>query len=557
MNAFFHSMFVCCVWLTVAQPLVAQNRVDSVLQWEAEPAQPGQFYWVQKSQEDQMTLTANEAFFPRLGLKAEGQGDVADVANLNGGKSFASISGWSRSSAAEWGIWLTEGNVTVQITIDASTADAFDVVIDRNEVVMTKQQTGSIYLKEAGRHSVIVRCRQPSARLKLDSVQLKHVPAGSGIIRKRWRPAAAHTKFRSSKNPTDVRMWIMEMDAEPGDLGFYSPMTTPFGYYGPTWRSDGTVNSGFNFSLWSYGRNQPEPPMQELSHLLAIGHPDATFGKFGHEGTGVKIRDWEPLAGQQGQRQAFALRVQPGPEYDTYFSYFYSTKERRWRFFGAGRKYNKKKPLDSLWVGSFVEVPGPPTVQRTGAYARRMNYRGWVVDANGNTLALDTMTNGNVDQTSGYTHTNRGVTDNGWCFLETGGWTFRAPPNNGADIVMAAVASAETPDYLTAANLKTLQSVPCEIAITQFIRNGDKATLQFNLQAGDLLSDVVAYWGAKDGLTFSEAWQFNNNASQFLSGSHQVTLSGVDADSPMFVRLFARNNLGQYWSADAARAAAP
>jgi hypothetical protein len=69
----------------------------------------------------------------------------------------------------------------------------------------------------------------------------------------------------------------------PGDLGFYAPITTPFGYYGPTWLADGTVNAGFNFSLWSYGRGQEEPPIEQLSHLLAIGNRDATFGGFGHE----------------------------------------------------------------------------------------------------------------------------------------------------------------------------------------------------------------------------------------------------------------------------------
>ena len=73
----------------------------------------------------------------------------------------------------------------------------------------------------------------------------------------------------------------MEMDAVPGDLGFYAPITTPFGYYGPTWQADGTVNAGFNFSLWSYGRGQEEPPVEQLSHLLAIGNRDATFGGFG------------------------------------------------------------------------------------------------------------------------------------------------------------------------------------------------------------------------------------------------------------------------------------
>ena len=81
---------------------------------------------------------------------------------------------------------------------------------------------------------------------------------------------------------------------------------------------------GSIFSLWSYGRGQAEPPIEQLSHLLAIGNRDATFGGFGHEGTGVKIRDWDPLTGHKGQRQVLALRVVPSETYDTYYSYFIS-----------------------------------------------------------------------------------------------------------------------------------------------------------------------------------------------------------------------------------------
>ncbi len=133
--------------------------------------------------------------------------------------------------------------------------------------------------------------------------------------------------------------------------------------------------------------------------MLAVGHPEASFGGFGHEGTGVKIRNWEPLAGRQGQRQVLARRAEPGETYDTYFSYFYAADERRWRLFGVGNKYNKRKQLKSLWVGSFVEVPGTPHVQRSGPYPRVMRYRGWVMENNGAWHQLDRMTNGNINRT--------------------------------------------------------------------------------------------------------------------------------------------------------------
>jgi len=175
----------------------------------------------------------------------------------------------------------------------------------------------------------------------------------------------------------------MEMDAMPGELPFYSPITTPFGYYGPTWQANGKVNSSFNFSLWSFGRGKKAPPIEQLSHLLAAGDPKADLGGFSHEGTGVKIRNWEPLAGRQGQSQALALRVEPGTPYDTYYSYFYASDEKRWRLFGVGNRYNDGKPLKSLWVARFLAAPRRTDVHGTGVDRRTMRTRGCRMNTNG------------------------------------------------------------------------------------------------------------------------------------------------------------------------------
>ena len=238
----------------------------------------------------------------------------------------------------------------------------------------------------------------------------------------------------------------------------------------------------FDFSLWSFQRGKSEPPLEQLSHLLAIGNPKAKFSGFDHEGTGVKIRDWEPLKGRQGQRQTLALRVESGKKYDTYFSYFYATDEKRWRLFGVGNKYNKGKPLSSLWVGSFVEVPGPPPNQRTGAYTRTMRYRGWVMDEKQKWYPLDRMANGNINKQTGLTHTHRGITDDeGWFYLQTGGWTFREPDG---DDFFKAPPSRENPqvDYLDAEDLAYLQTVPSEIIGTKIEHSGSRARVTFTIR---------------------------------------------------------------------------
>jgi len=502
-------------------------------------------YLVQQSKDGVLLLTPNEAFYPQLGLKAAGSASGEDFRGLNGGNQFAHIEGWDEGEEAEWGV-LFAGAGKFEVALEAS-GGRFSLVVGDAPPKRLSGQATEFEVSEAG--PVSIRLRGEDSGGKVEAVRLSG-PAveGAAIIRKRWRPAAAHTKFSSSRGPEKVRLWIMEMDAVPGDLAFYSPITTPFGYYGPTWKADGTVNSGFNFSLWSFGRGKPEPPVEQLSHLIAIGNPDASFGGFDHEGTGVKIRDWEPLDGRQGQRQALALRVEPGEKYDTYHSYFFATDEKRWRLFGSGKKWNKGKPIENLWVGSFVEVPGPPPVQRTGLYERTMRYRGWVMDEGGKWYTLDQMQNGNVDKESGLTHTDRGTTEDGWFYMTTGGWVFRNPPNRGKDVKLSAGGGRLDVDYLDPEDLEFLQRVPTSVEVTNIERRLDKARVTFQIDGVGDDAELLAYHGTKEGLTFVDRWSGSMKVSNPREGENQIVIEGVDAASPLHVRVFLKNEEGQFWS---------
>lgn len=551
-----HLVVAALIAFSCTEHVPADGQLGASIEWVKVPGEPGRFWMTQKSTDGRLLLTPNEAFFPRRGLKAEGDGAVPDIANLNGGKSFAEIRGWNQEEQAEWALWFPKrGEIVAAVSMTGK--GSFSLALGDQRKVVSSMHPATFQINEPGAKSLRLTCESRVADASIARIEISGDAAiGSAVIRKRWRPAAAHTKFRSSKAQESIRLWIMEMDAHPGELDFYSPITTPFGYYGPTWKADGTVNTGFNFSLWSYARGQSEPPIEKLSHLIAIGNPNATFGGFGHEGTGVKIRDWEPLKGRQGQRQTFALRVEPGEVYDTYYSYFFSSDEKRWRLFGAGRKFNKGKPLRSLWVGSFVEVPGPPHVQRTGLYARRMRYRGWVMDVNDRLFPLDRMSNGNVNRETGLTHTDRGVNGDGWFFLETGGWTFRQPPNNGNEIQMNARSSNRLPDYLDREVVRFLKTVPCEITATRLQRNGATAQVSFNIR-GPANSEVVVYWGSREGLTFRDRWENNARIRTASEGPNQFTLRGIDAKSPLYVRLFLKNDEGQFWSTESLVAESP
>lgn len=539
------------------------GQLGAEISWTEIPDSDNLFHAVQFTRDGKLFLTPNESFFPKLGLTATGEGSVADVSELNGGKSFSAIEKWDAGDAAEWGIWLkNSGSLEVNVRMSGGPgrftlslgeqAESFSL---RGGSEPATVATTTFTISEPGRHLIRLTCDDGGDGAAFHWIEISGpAAADGGVIRKRWRPAAAHTRFTSSRSPDKVRLWVMEMDAFPGELDFYSPITTPFGYYGPTWKADGLVNTCFNFSLWSFGRNQPEPPVEQLSHLLAIGNPEAKFSGFDHEGTGVKIREWEPLEGRQGQRQALALRVEPGEKYDTYFSYFYAADEKRWRLFGAGNKWNKGRPIEHLWVGSFVEVPGPPPVQRTGAWERTMRYRGWVMNDRGQLFPLDQMQRGNVDQETGLTHTDRGITEDGWFYLRTGGWVFRKV-RDGAPVQLPEAARPDDVDYLNEDDIAFLTSVPSQIVVTKLERADTRARVTLAVKNAGEKAKASIHWGSEDGLTLLDRWPNRvESTDPIRDGENQFIFDGIPEKEPLFVRVLLTNNEGQFWTPETAEA---
>ena len=547
-----------------APPSVGDGQIGVPFSWQACGDDPNSLCMLQKTRDSVLYLTPNESFFPMRGLVAAGQGQVPDLENLNSGKSFAWIEKWDAGDVAEW-VWFApqagEGTITLWMSAK-SDGGTFSMSMDNKTVsfaVKSSENPSSVFscpfkVTDPGLHRLRIVCDKAAAGIQFHWMTLSgSFVKGAAVVRKRWRPSAAHTKFSSSQAKKPIRLWVMEMDAVPGDLGFYAPITTPFGYYGPTWQADGTVNAGFNFSLWSYGRGQKEPPIEQLSHLLAIGNRDATFGGFGHEGTGVKIRDWDPLSGHQGQRQVLALRVVPSETYDTYYSYYYVADENEWRLFGVGNKYNKGKPLKSLWVGSFVEVPGPPHVQRTGLYPREMRYRGWVVQEDGQLLQLDHMSGGDVDKQTGLTYTHRGVNDDGWFFLRTGGLSFHKPLSPGGVDLAEDNHLKDLPAYLAPEHKESLLGVPSEVTVQSVEVTPEGLNIEYRIDHLGQDPELKVYWGAQDGLTFADRWEHSECLPNVKEGKNEFTLKSATPLNNARLRLFLKNDDGQFWSANSTR----
>ena len=66
-------------------------------------------------------------------------------------------------------------------------------------------------ISKPGRHSLELICGQAASGAALHWIEISGEAAEQGaVLRKRWRPAAAHTRFSSSNSPDNVRLWVME-----------------------------------------------------------------------------------------------------------------------------------------------------------------------------------------------------------------------------------------------------------------------------------------------------------------------------------------------------------
>lgn len=491
---------------------------------------------VETATNGKLTLLPGHCFFSGAnGAKLEGESPGSD--ELNGGKQWARIGGLrSREQRVVFPLWLHAGGELKGIITGGG---RFEVSLGE----MKTSASGSFEFKQAapGRVDLVVA---PDGPAGIERVELTGpAVAGAQLLRARWRPAAIHSGFSSSGlGGARSEFWIMEVRPLPGEKDFYSPITTPFGYFGSTFNADHT-SGGINFSMWSFGRGEAEPPVERLSHLLAIGHPQATFGHFDHEGTGVKLRDWNPYEGQKITSTVQALRVEPGEPYDTYTGWFLDQQTRQWRLFASGRKWSDRRGGLNLLPGCFVEVPGPPHIERTGHIPRAADFRGWCRDDTGKWHALDLMNGSKADANREQTNCLWSLSDDGWFRMSMGGMIhFRYP--KGVDV--KAPETRTLPDYLSEASLKALEP-PTTVTVTRIARQGDQVHVELDLKTiAKGRSRARVYFGPDDSLTFENRWAKSADIGELPPGLQRIAFDG--APEKGFCRVLITNETGSFFS---------
>lgn len=358
-------------------------------------------------------------------------------------------------------------------------------------------------------------------------------------IMRRYRAKAVHCKWETaSTNPVEIS--VHELTIATTSQNFYQPITTPFGYTGSTWNLKTQTFGGYNFSLWSYGANDPVPPFYQESHLIAVG-PGLEFGSYGHEGTGVKPRGNHPYIGINTNVQTIAVRKEPGEVYDTYWSYYLDPNDGHWKLYGCGKKFNKSGEISYLTTGAFVEVPGAASKVRNGHRLSETHYRGWQLDTSGNWHPINTMVG--TTGLNGLSYRNWGIINNKFS-MTMGGWG--EPDIEKKELTLANPDPA--PNYLKGEYLKELYKMPAV-----FTHNNPieilKNTAQLSFNIADLGSDATAtiFWGTEEGLTKEEKWQ-NSKIVPIKIGDNSIKLDNLEENTTYFYRLKIKNNQGIIWS---------
>lgn len=383
---------------------------------------------------------------------------------------------------------------------------------------------------------------------------------GAHLLRVRWRPPAAHGSYEASR--LDEVRTIVFTTRSMEDVSSYSPITTPFGYYGTTFGNDRRSGGSFNFSMW--GKKGAVDDLRLMPHLLGVGSPQGEFSGFGHEGSGVKPRGWIPMP-DRPERVVQALRVVPGEEYDSYFGYYFDHPLKSWKFFGAGNKWHGGKPRLHLKLGSFCEVPGPPQVERTGDVYREVRRRLWAF-REGNWISMDTYLPGGKGG-KGEVAVNKSwyTTNEGEYAMGCGGIRLY---RHQKEWVKVGTAEDQLPDFLKSPSLKNVFLLPIEFGeIRAENISPTSATIAIDIRKSGKLEKGTVFFGPFDALTFAprklhgternselsktvnnRVWRKNSELVSPQRGVNRVELKNLKPGTTYFYRVLMQDSESRIWN---------
>ncbi len=572
-------LFCCVVILAGWQPERASGQVKLFSTSQTNAIGEVISYLGSPPQNGRLVLDANNGFFDKGAFRAIGKEASPESDRLLISSHFDGLQAVSDKNLGEarWYFWKVSpkpAELRIFVDVPPSEVDVdWKVRVGKNEFEFSTsvsdglQAQNVVFPLDFGSSGLqIISIRRADSKRASETKFRKIEVGGAGIegarlIRARWRPAAVHARYESSQCE-ESKLWVFETQSVRASSS-YSPITTSFGYFGASFNAEGLAAGGVNFSMWAANRKATKmPAVSAMPHLLATANPAAEFSGFGHEGTGVKIRNWEPY--QEHPKSVIqALRVETNEGFDTFYGYLFDESEKCWKLFGAGRRPAKnKKGGITLRAGSFCEVPGPPNVERTGDVVREVKRRGWFFGSDKKWHIADTLHLGDnpVD-------TNRFVRalEDGWLLMGTGG----VEMSTGPKVVRLRNKPLKLPLYLSPKHENQLFELPVEIGkpkVTK-IRAGSVLVSYRGLNAGSQ-TRATLYYGRSDCLTFvkrklhgtekkgasrdqfegDRTWQFQTDTVEVSDAKAEFPLDQLNPGTTYFFRVLVEGTQGKSWA---------
>ncbi|MGB7345256.1 MAG: hypothetical protein WBD20_13665 [Pirellulaceae bacterium] len=532
----------------------------------------------QLAQNGKLILTASNGFFDNGTCRAEGESRLPKVGDEDLIKpNFAFLHQWKRTEGTiRWHVWIPKPgkvylNVRMRIANTASGSDLTVSLAGQSKTVTTSASEPdepqpwnlAFDVDKPGEHTISMaatKIADPKSGIgELHTIDV-FGPAidDAQLLRARWRPAAVHGGYSCSA-VKQSRVWVMTTRSMC-DFSSYSPITTPFGYFGTSFDADRRSNGQFNFSMWAANSRGQVPPLRQMPHLLAAGSPEAEFSGFGHEGSGVKLRGWTPMP-DRPDVVVQALRVVTDGDYDTYHGYFWDHPSKHWKLYAVGRKWHGGKPKTHLSPGSFCEVPGPPHVQRSGDLVREVRRRGWHFGEDNQWHAMDTF----ECKSKGPANKFWITTSDGQFAMGTGGmryYEFKTPPKP--------VVATKLPEFLSPAATRQLTQLPAQIGELKASELFETtAKINVDMIRSGTNAGAEIYYGETDCLTFAKrelhgterhsdvskstqddnrSWQHSVAIKSIKDGDNSVMLTGLKPHTTYHYRVLVSNDEGKLWS---------
>jgi hypothetical protein len=564
--------------------------------------QSGIGYKAQAARDGRIELTANNGFFDRC-FEACDQGKAipGDEGLINASFGYLGRLSDQVPGTARWHLWCAEaGQLKATFFMEVPADETNHVWVikagdERQRLTVhvsdgrsPQEQTLTFTVPQPGKVTFAIDCttNPPAAATRIYSIRLDGSAVNkASLLRTRWRPSAVHARFCAPPECPAPGMWVFET-VNVSETTSYSPLTTPFGYFGTSFKSGGAIppGAGFNFSMWIAGRGASNaPPIEKMARLIGTDIPDARYSTFGSEGTGVRFA---AVAYKNGATRTIqALRREVAEDgLQTYYGYFYDEDLRRWRLYASAqtpgrRGANTSTNAASLEsTGSFCEIPGPPNRERSGDLVREIKRRGWFFGSDEKwyramlpapragrhrksaAAAPESMSDERVYYMQDY------ETD-GWMGMRTGGMDFYPVDSAGRETPPARnAAAAALPEYLSPAKTAQLFELPVVFGESKASAvSADKATIDCRILKTGPNSRAILYYGTVDCLTYSpqkvtngsavqidmfrpeRTWQSATPEQSVTSGSNSFQLEGLKSGTTYYYRLFVAHENGKSW----------